>query len=244
MKLRTSMTAMALAVATTSFGVQAQENDVIKLSEWNYETFYENGGVQAANLMDTEVFGPEGEEIGSVENMIVSDDNKVVAIIAQVGGIWDIGDTHVAVPWSDVELTDDGVQIPVTEDNAEEYGLFENEYITKQNLQQVTQVDDDVNTGFNTWKMTDLIGDYASLSGGVGYGYVDNVILSEDGEIQAVVIETTGEYGNGTYAYPFYGYDYGWDPGYQAYELPYGEDEVAGLAEFEDDEFDGVFEWN
>ncbi|WP_207308917.1 PRC-barrel domain-containing protein [Marinobacter salicampi] len=239
MTLKPCMTALAMAIASASFGLQAQENNgIIEISDWEYESLYEAGGIQAESLMDAEVFGPGGEEIGSVENVILSSDNRIVAIIAQVGGLWDIGDTHVSVPWDEIKLSGDGVMIPVTEDNADDYGLFENDYVTKENLQQITQVDDDVATGFRTWKLTDLLDDYATLDGAIGYGYVDNVIFSEDGEIKAVVIESTNNYGGGTYAYPFYGSDFGWNPGYDAYELPYSEDEVDELEEFNYDDFD------
>jgi len=47
--------------------------------------------------------------------------------------LWDIGDTHVLVPWNEVEVNEDGVSIPVHEDNAENYGLFD-EYVTKKDL--------------------------------------------------------------------------------------------------------------
>ncbi|HEY9120218.1 MAG TPA: PRC-barrel domain-containing protein [Marinobacter sp.] len=245
MTFKPCMTALALAVAATSLGVHAQENhDVKKISEWNYDSLYEGGGIRADNLMDTEVFGPEGEEIGSVENVIIGEGDRIVAVIAQVGGFWDMGDTHVAVPWEEVELTDDGVQIPVSEDNADDYGVFENEHVTKEELQYTTQVDDDVETGYRTWKLTDFLDDYASLEGGVGYGYVENVIFSKDGQMEAVVIQADSAFGGDDYAYPFYGYDYNWDPGYATYELPYDENEVNELETFDYDQFDDTWEWD
>ncbi|MAM00043.1 MAG: hypothetical protein CL583_16505 [Alteromonadaceae bacterium] len=245
MTFRPCVTALALAIAATSAGVQAKEknDDIIKISEWNYEALYDKGGIQADELMDTEVFGSDGEEIGSVENVIIGNDNKIVAIIAQVGGVWDIGDTHVAVPWKEVKMTDDGVRIPVTEDNADDYGIFKNEYVTK-SLEQTTKVEDDVDTGYRSWKLTNLLDDYATLTGGTGYGYVDNVIFSKDGKIEAVIVESASTYGAGTYAYPFYGYDYGWNPGYDAYELPYEENEVADLDIFDYNEFDDTWDWD
>ncbi|WP_207308916.1 PRC-barrel domain-containing protein [Marinobacter salicampi] len=244
MTLKPGVTVLALAMASVSFGASATENkDIIKISDWNYEKLYEAGGVRAESLMDAEVFGSEGEEIGSVENLIIGKDNRIVAVIAQVGGLWDIGDTHVAVPWDEVELTEDGVKVPITEDNADDYGIYANDFVTKENLKQTTPVDDDLATGDRTWKATDLLNDYATLDGAIGYGYVDNIIFSEDGKIEAVVVESTSNYGGGTYAYPFYGSDYGWNPGYDAYELPYSEDEVDELEEFDYDDFDDSWYW-
>ncbi|NMT63206.1 PRC-barrel domain-containing protein [Marinobacter orientalis] len=97
----------------------------------------------ADNLMDTEVFGTDDEEIGSVENIPLNDKNEIVAVIAQVGGLWDIGDTHALVPWEEVEVNENGVSIPAHEDNADNYGLFEGESVTKEDLSHISQIDDD-----------------------------------------------------------------------------------------------------
>jgi len=75
-------------------------------------------------LDDYEVRGENGDDIGSVENMIFDDEAQVLAIIAQVGGFWDTGDTHVSVPWEQVELANGALTVPVTEDNLDDYSIF------------------------------------------------------------------------------------------------------------------------
>lgn len=214
------VTTLALTVATVALQANAQqtpsqEESVKPLGDWNYEEIYQTGGIKADNLLDAEVFGENEDEIGSVENVLVTQDNKIAAIIAQVGGFWDIGDTHVLVPWDEVELHEDGVRVPVTEDNADEYGLFDaEEYITQRDLRRTQQVEDDVDAGIGIWKLTDLLDDYATVGDGIGYGYIDNILFSREGEVQAVIVETDSGFGAGTYAYPFYGYGYGWNPGH------------------------------
>ncbi|XKH61776.1 PRC-barrel domain-containing protein [Halomonas sediminis] len=205
---------------------------------------YEAGGIRADKLMDTEVFGDNEEEIGSVENVLITQDNKIVAITAQVGGFWDIGDTHVLVPWEEIELHEDGVMIPVTEYNADEYGLFaSDDYITAQNLSQTQQqVEDDLDTGPGIWKLTDLLDDYATVGEAIGYGYVDNMLFSRDGEVQGVIVDSDTAYGRGPYAYPFYGYGYGWGPGYSAYSLQYDEDEIGEMKPFDYERYEGLLE--
>lgn len=246
MRLSQSASVLALVIASASVTAQAQEEEsndnVTAISEWNYDTLYEEGGMTAENLMDTEVFGPGNEEIGSVENILLNDQNEIVAVIAQVGGFWDIGDTHVLVPWEEVDVNVDGVSIPVTEDNADDYGIFDEGYITKQDLSYVTQVEDDATTGSRIWKLTDLLNDYASIGDGEGYGYVDNVLFSEEGNVQAVVIEADSAYGGEAYAYPFHGFDAGWDPGYGTYRLPYDEADLDNLSAFDYDEYDGLWD--
>lgn len=246
MRLPQSASILALAIASATVAVQAQaeenKGDVTAISEWNYDTLYDEGGMTAESLMDTEVFGADDEEIGSVENILLNDKNEIVAVIAQVGGLWDIGDTHVLVPWDEVEVNEDGVSIPVHEDNADDYGLFDEEYVTKQDLSYISQIDDDASTGTRIWKLTDLIDDYAGVGEGNGYGYVDNVLFTEEGNIQAVVIEADSSYGGGSYAYPFHGFDTGWDPSYSTYTLPYDEADLDNVSAFDYDEYDGLWD--
>lgn len=108
MRLSQPISILALAVASATVAAQTQTQDdsvdVIALSEWNYDTLYDESGMTAHALMDTEVFGPDGEEIGNIENVLLNDSNEIAAVIAQVGGFWDIGDTHVLVPWEQVEV--------------------------------------------------------------------------------------------------------------------------------------------
>lgn len=245
MKARLCIPVLALAIAsgcaqnqngakpdldTRASATAESGNDIIRLSEWDYARIYEGGGIQSDNLIDAAAFGPDGNEIGSVENVILDEQNQIIALILEVGGFWDIGDTHVAVPWAQVTMTDDGVEVPVREDNLEQYDLYgEDSPISEEDLQQAVRVDEGVSSGPRNWKLTSLLGDYATLDNEVGYGYVDNVIFSRDGEIQAVVIESEGA----PYAYPFYGYSFGWDPGFGAYQLPYGPADIGTMRPFD-----------
>ncbi|WP_447044730.1 PRC-barrel domain-containing protein [Vreelandella sp. H-I2] len=244
MSIKRNVCVTTFALTATAAALQAQAQEEIRpLSDWDYEEVYEQGGIRADNLMDAEVFGENEEEIGSVENVLVTQDNKIAAIIAQVGGLWDIGDTHVLVPWDEVELHEDGVRVPVTEENAEDYGLFASgEYITQDDLSRTQQVDDDLETGSGVWKLTDLLNDYATVGEGVGYGYIDNILFSREGEVQAVIVESDNSYGTGPYGYPFYGYGYGWNPGQSSYYLQYGEDEIGEMEDFDYDRYDGLLD--
>jgi sporulation protein YlmC with PRC-barrel domain len=237
------VTTLAITATAVAFQAHAQEGTVNPLGDWNYDEIYEKGGIKADSLMDADVFGDNEEEIGSVENVLITRDNKIAAIIAQVGGFWDIGDTHVLVPWEEVELHEDGVMIPVTEDNADEYGLFaSDEYITKQDLSQTQQVDDNIEAGAGVWKLTDLLDDYAAVGEGIGYGYIDNILFSREGDVQAVIVESDAAYGAETYAYPFYGYGYGWSPGNTSYYLQYDEDEVGDMESFDYEKYEGLLD--
>ncbi|WP_230531965.1 PRC-barrel domain-containing protein [Microvirga roseola] len=207
------------------------------LRDWSYNDIYRSGWSAERLLDDAEVIGPLGEEIGNVENIIISDQGQILGIVAEVGGFWDIGDTHVFVPWNQVRVspTLDRVVIPVTEENVEEYTYGANDILTRGAVTQTQVVDDNLETGPRLWKATDLMDDYAYLRGDVGYGYVNDLIFSTDGTLQALVVNAATAYGGGYRAFPAYGYGYGagWNPGAANINLGYDETDVVNLAPFE-----------
>ncbi|MEF2553452.1 PRC-barrel domain-containing protein [Aurantimonas sp. A2-1-M11] len=233
-----SMTANAGAVGAADNTLTAE---IISLSEWNYDDLYASG-VSAEDFIDEmEVYGLTGDEIGDVEDVIIGSDGKILSVIAEVGGFWDMGDTHVSVPWEQVELRPgaDGIIVPVTEETVEDYGLFENDLVTAATATtSITAEVDDAEFGPRAWRVSELIGDYARLrqdDGYRNYGYVNDVIL-RDGQVAAVVVNADVGYGTrGAYAYPYYGYGagYGWGPGNQYYDLPYAENDIGEMEAFD-----------
>ena len=233
--------AVALAALSVSSVAQAQQqygdgDDVVAISKWNYDDLYNQGGFDADWILDRDVSTKNEKDIGNVENVLINDKNQIEALIVQIGGVWDIGDTHVAVPWDQVKVTNGNIQVPLNADNYDDFDLFsgKNEYIKKSSLQQATKVGDDVDTGPKVWKLSDLVGDYATLGSGVGYGYIGNVLFNDSGQIQAVIVSgSSSNYAHGRYAYPFYGYSYGWTPAYDSYNLPYISDDISGMSNFD-----------
>ena len=53
------------------------------------------------------------------------------------------------------------------------------------------------------------------------YGHVCDLIISADGELKAVIVSPKVGWGghgyHNNYAYPFYGYGHGWNPGHDYY---------------------------
>jgi len=212
--------------------VSGEQARTVEMSNWNYEELYRSGW-RAENLMNADVIGRNGNEIGDVENIMISKDGKILSVIAEIGGFLDIGDTHVSILWKQVQVASDGesIRVPITEDNIKEYSFFgENGLYTKADTSKKQQVSDDLTTGPRVWRATELMGDYVRLKNGTGYGYVDDLIFNKDGSLNAVVVTRDVGYGPaGPYAYPFYGYGYGFDPGLDYYTMPFAENEVARL---------------
>ncbi|HUF56441.1 MAG TPA: PRC-barrel domain-containing protein [Thermohalobaculum sp.] len=281
MRLFTTTTALAAVLALPGAAMAQTDSEtgtatgaidagqIVTLNEWRYDDLYAQGW-SAENFIDEmKVYDENGEEIGDVEDLIVDPQGKLLAVIAEVGGLWDIGDTHVSVPWDRVTVNEarDGVVVPLTEENVGEYDAFAYSGLEGSQLgEQVAMGADDAEFGARAFRISELIGDYARLTGeqaqqvepgveeeGVvaeearpmgtmrNYGYVSDVIIS-DGEIAATVVEAASGFGGGSYAYPYYGYDagFGWEPGNEYYDMPYAEEDIGELEEFQYEELDIV----
>ena len=210
---------------------------VVLLRDWNYDTIYSKGW-SVKNLMDeAEVYGPGGDDsIGNVKNVLVSDKGRILGIIAEVGGFLDIGDTHVFIPWNQVKFSEqlDKITIPVTEENVENYA-YKDPYLGKAEAGTRQVVESGVATGPRIWKASELLGDYAHLNGYIGYGWISDLIFTNEGDLHAVVVNADPTYGGGNYAFPYYGYGYAWHPGAPYYNLRYNKEDVTNLAKFDHD---------
>ncbi|MBB3189238.1 PRC-barrel domain-containing protein [Halomonas cerina] len=231
-------------VSLAMLSVQAQA----EINDWDYEALYQDGGIRAESLLNAKAIGSAGDAIGTIKNAILDEENQVVTLIAEVGGMWDSGDRHVSIPWEEAELSQEGVRVPVHEDNIEDYNLFDDEYVDdayifKGGLQHTTQVESDVMTGPRIWKITDILDDFASLGKDTGVGYITDALLTREGVLQAIVVEPSGtEFGEGPYAYPIYGHPDVWQPGAMHYELPYSREELSSLPSFDYDKYDSLWD--
>jgi hypothetical protein len=235
------------AETTAPAGEEASEAEIISLPDWHPELTLETAW-SVENVLDFDVYGPTGEEIGSVENVLFGTEGEVLSIIAEVGGVWDIGDTHVNVPWDEVDVDPaaERLAIPVTQETIEDYSLWADEQMTATEAQtDLEAVEGDnlgtVETGPRAWRAAELINDYARLRDGdgwVNYGYVDDILV-QDGQITAVVVRPDVTWGTpGLYAYPYYGYGYGWTPGLGYYDMPYERADVEALEPLDADAWD------
>lgn len=211
--------AIGIALAAAPLGAAIAAGDKIAITSWDQAELYD--GWTAEQLFDTEVRGASDEDLGEIENLVVNADGKVTKIIVEAGGLFDIGDTHLAVPWEEVEFGPDmeWVKVPVDEDSIENFSLFD---------------DEEVKTGPRAWRASELINDYVTLSDGVRYGIVQDIVFSKEGDVEAVVVYPDVAYGVGRpYAYPYYGYDREFDPGAESYDLPYTMSEIEELGPFD-----------
>jgi hypothetical protein len=67
-------------------------------------------GYRASKLMGTDVNGPDNQKIGDFEDLVIGKDRVLFAII-QVGGFLGIGSKLIAVPYTSLQIGDDGRRI-------------------------------------------------------------------------------------------------------------------------------------
>jgi sporulation protein YlmC with PRC-barrel domain len=232
---KAATSAVALIAAVPASAQDTEQDGVQLLSNWSYDPLYAEGW-SVENVFDiTEIVDANGEQIGDVENVVFANDGTVLGIIAQVGGFWDILDTHVHVPWDEVTLGSgiQQIQIPVTEETVDDYDVFGDygfgeQVIDESDTGETQRVDDDLAAGPGVFKATDLIGDYAYLSDGARYGYVADLIV-QDGAISAIITDAAAYGRPGYYAYP-YSYRGAMSP---RYEIPYEPVEIDTLENFD-----------
>ncbi|HEX6267247.1 MAG TPA: PRC-barrel domain-containing protein [Burkholderiales bacterium] len=200
----------------------AKETD---LRNWNTEQLYRNGW-SADEMIGTEVRGSNNEQIGEVKDIFVGRDGRIRRVVVEVGGVLEIGDQHIGVPWKDVQIGRDmqWVQVPLKEVEDGTFSLFGR-----------IPTGEDVAVPAGAWRVNELIGDYASLRDVPRYGMVTDVVFSNQGEAKGVIIRrTAGTWGAaGWYGYPYHGYY----PGAYAHPLPYESADVGDFGRFNYVEF-------
>ncbi|GGK54704.1 PRC-barrel domain-containing protein [Salinarimonas ramus] len=186
-------------------------------------------GFRVEDLMGERLYGAEGDVVGTVRDLVIDRDGRVVSLVAESGGFLDLGNSYFRVPWEDIATTpgEDGVAVPIDEEEAELYDPFGDR--------------DWVETGPREFRASEVIGDYVQLADQTGFGIVvDLVVAPQDGRLLAALVSRRGAFGGGLYAYPFTGREAGFDAGVERVELPYGSpaDASRGLpadaARFED----------
>ena len=69
------------------------------------------GQMLASNLMGKSVLGPNNERIGDINDLVLAQDGKVIAVVVGVGGFLGIGEKNVAIPFERVTVAPTGDQV-------------------------------------------------------------------------------------------------------------------------------------
>lgn len=163
----------ATVVATTELEIEPEEYGFIYDGGWSADVFVES----------EEIFSRgHAERIGSVMELLVSEDGTVVAVIVSIDGSLGLADTFVSVPWSMLR-TLEGRSATVPFERAEIDEAAPAETLDREHAEgAVVAVAGDV--ALNAmWRSSELFG----LE--TGRGIVRDFVVTENGEIPVVIVE-------------------------------------------------------
>jgi sporulation protein YlmC with PRC-barrel domain len=168
-------------------------------------------GWRARLLLNQDVYAKQDARIvGTVRDLIIDVDGRAAALIVEGGGAAKMPEFVYRVPWKNIDLTpgQDGIQIDLSDAGDEpQYGLFPGTA--------------EIATLPREFRLSEILGDYARLQTGLGYGIVTDVIFTPDERASALLVSRDAASGGGTMAFPFYGIAGQWDPGMSYYGLPF-----------------------
>lgn len=163
----------------------------------------------------------DGRTIGTVRDLVIDGDGRATALVIEGGGPADLPEALYRVPWAEVDFTpgEDGVTVDVAGGGERSrYALFPGS--------------EGVATLPREFRLNEILGDYARLQSGYGFGVVTDAVFTRDGRMSAVLVTRDVSAGGGTTAFAFRGLSGPWDPGWSYYGLPFvteGQAREAGL---------------
>lgn len=208
---------------------------VLVLDNWNYDPLYSEGWSVDTVLEKTTVNDPSGEAVGTVEDLLFSDEGRLVAFVVEIGGTLGVDRTSVSVPWEQAVLTDDTMRlhVPITPEalpGAEAPALPATAPADGAEI-----LPEEVAAGPAGFLATDLIGDYVSLEDNERYGDVSDIIVLQD-RIAALVVKSAGSGQDSQRAYPYAGYQSWTDPALEThFSLPYAAEQADVIEDFDYD---------
>lgn len=189
-----------------------------QVSTLDPDLFYE--GWRSRQLLGQPVAARDGREVGFVRDLVIDADGRIAALILEGSGTAQIPEAVYRIPWRNVDLTPGrrGVVADLASRERPEYGLFPGT--------------EGVATLPREFRASEVLGDYARLQTGHGYGAVTDLVFSPDGRMTAVLVNRDAASGGSIFAFAFRGTTGRWDPSARYYGLPFvteGQARAAGL---------------
>jgi len=209
--------AVTAAVVVAS-SAMAANSDAPDLSTWNYGDVRD--GWTASKIIDAEVRGTDGEQLGEIHNLVLGSDGQLKSAIVESGGFLDVGDNHFRVPWSEVDMAPDRdyLAVPISADNVDAYTVFDGEKLDRKLAE-------------NSYRATELVRTFVALDNREAYGIVTDLVFSRKGQLSAVIAQPTAGYsGQDAYAFPYVQNAY--DRASGTWEFPYTDEDVKVLKSF------------
>lgn len=209
-------TALPASVVSQTLNPAVQPALDGQVSQLAPDALYE--GWRAQQLIGQRALRRSGDGIGVVRDLIIDADGRLAAALIAGGGALSTPDALYRIPWNEIDLTpgQEDIVVNISENEKPRYALFPGS--------------EGVQTLPREFRLTEILGDYARLQTGYGYGYVTEAVFRRDGRLIAVLISRDMASGGGTFAFPFPGNVGRWDPGASYYGLPFITDSQAQAA--------------
>ena len=111
-------TALAAAIAIALCGPVYAADQGPQTSQYdaavNYADYRDQQGsykLRASDLIGRDIHNADNDEIGEIDDLIVSRDGDKVMAIVSLGGFFDLGSKLVAIPYQDLRVTKDGKRV-------------------------------------------------------------------------------------------------------------------------------------
>lgn len=196
-------------------------------------------GLSVENLLDeSRVYDKTGRDVGQVDNVVFSRSGKVLAIVAEISGFFDMSETHVSIPWGQIGFTKhrDTIELPVDKADLEKRSTVDEDgVLTKGETAARVKVKEgsSLKTGNGIFLAHQLLGDRVYLESGRRWGNLNDLAIL-DGRLAAIVVEVPDQGPSRHFAYPFKHETGGpVDAKSPRYTLPFSEDEADKMAEFD-----------
>jgi sporulation protein YlmC with PRC-barrel domain len=75
--------------------------------------------MRADKLIGTSVYNTEGEQVGSVQDIVFDKDGKIVGVVLKVGGLLGIGGKSVGIKWDEVQISPTEELMTISYDKAQ-----------------------------------------------------------------------------------------------------------------------------
>jgi sporulation protein YlmC with PRC-barrel domain len=69
--------------------------------------------VDTQKLIGRDVHNPAGDTIGEIETVVLDKSGQVKYVVVGVGGFLGVGEREVALPWRDLQVSDNGARVVV-----------------------------------------------------------------------------------------------------------------------------------
>ena len=191
----------------------------ISLAGWEQTEL--KSGLSVERLIGMHVRDRSDRSIGEIDNMLVTRDGRVTAVIVSAGGVLGLGETYFRVPWNQVRFHQrtNSVNVPIARDNIERF---------RWGAEQVAMA-------ANELKVRDLMDGSVALRDGSRYGDLDDLIIGRDGRLKALVVTSAAFAGvPGRFAFTYRGEVF-YRESEKTFNLPYTRDELTDMRPLEYD---------